>query len=98
MRPKIALVTSGVGTAYGGIGVVAHLIVSALRKDTDLSIWQHPASLPRMLRVVEELAGRIKAPRLGETCSGAAFIGSPAGIRSADRDQDERWQRPSFSC
>jgi len=51
VRPKIALVTSGVGTAYGGIGVVARLIVSALRKDTDLSVWQHPSSLPRMLRV-----------------------------------------------
>jgi hypothetical protein len=51
LRPKIALVTSGVGTAQGGIGVVAKLIVSALQKDTDVSVWQHPASLPRPLRV-----------------------------------------------
>ena len=71
---------------------------------TCLITWEHrcrprsDAPLPRMLRVVEELAGRIKAPRLGGTCSGAAFIGSPAGIRSADRDQDERWQLPNSSC
>jgi phosphatidyl-myo-inositol dimannoside synthase len=51
LRPKIALVTSGVGTAYGGIGVVAQLIVSALQKDTDVSVWQHPASWPRLLRI-----------------------------------------------
>lgn len=51
MRSKIALVTSGVGTAQGGIGVVAQLIVSALQKDTDVSVWEHPASLPRMLRI-----------------------------------------------
>jgi phosphatidylinositol alpha-1,6-mannosyltransferase len=51
LRPKIALVTSGVGTAHGGIGVVAQLIVSALQKDMDVSVWQHPASLPRPLRV-----------------------------------------------
>ena len=41
MRPKVALVTSGVGTAQGGIGVVAELIVSALQKDSDVSIWRH---------------------------------------------------------
>jgi phosphatidyl-myo-inositol dimannoside synthase len=51
LRSKIALVTSGVGTAQGGIGVVAQLIVSALRPDTDVSLWEHPASLPRMLRI-----------------------------------------------
>lgn len=51
MRPKIALVTSGIGTAHGGVGVVAQLIVSALQRDTDLSVWQHAASLPRALRV-----------------------------------------------
>jgi phosphatidylinositol alpha-1,6-mannosyltransferase len=44
-------VTSGIGTLQGGIGVVAELIVSALRTDTDVSVWQHPASLPRMLRI-----------------------------------------------
>ena len=51
LRPKIALVTSGFGTTYGGIGVVAQMIVSALEKDTDLSIWEHPAFWPRMLRI-----------------------------------------------
>jgi phosphatidyl-myo-inositol dimannoside synthase len=51
LRPKVALVTSGVGTAQGGIGVVAELMVSALHKDTDVSVWKHSASLPRVLRV-----------------------------------------------
>lgn len=51
MRSKIALVTSGIGTSQGGIGVVAELIVSALRTDTDVWVWEHPASLPRMLRI-----------------------------------------------
>jgi phosphatidylinositol alpha-1,6-mannosyltransferase len=51
LRSKIALVTSGIGTPQGGIGVVAELIVTALRSDTDVSVWEHPASLPRMLRI-----------------------------------------------
>ena len=50
MRHKVALVTSGLGTAHGGIAVVTQLIASALQKDTDVSVWQHPASLPRPLR------------------------------------------------
>jgi phosphatidylinositol alpha-1,6-mannosyltransferase len=58
LRPKISLVTSGVGSAHGGIGVVAQLIVSALQKDTDVSVWLHPASLPRLLRVAL-VAGRV---------------------------------------
>jgi phosphatidylinositol alpha-1,6-mannosyltransferase len=50
LPPMVALVTSGVGTAYGGIGVVADLIVSALKRDTDVRVWKHPASLPWLLR------------------------------------------------
>ena len=68
MPAKIALVTSGVGTAQGGIGVVAQLIVSALQKDTDVSVWEHPASLPRMLRIGltgwRALLGSLKRPDL----------------------------------
>ena len=68
MSAKIALVTSGVGTAQGGIGVVAQLIVSALQKDTDVSVWEHPASLPRMLRIGltgwRALLGSLKRPDL----------------------------------
>jgi glycosyltransferase involved in cell wall biosynthesis len=68
LRPKIALVTSGVGTAYGGIGVVAELIVSAFRKDAYVSVWQHPASLPRPFRVgligARVFFGSLKRPDL----------------------------------
>jgi phosphatidyl-myo-inositol dimannoside synthase len=51
VRPKIALVTSGLGTTHGGIGVVADLIVSALEKDSDISVWEHHAFWPRMARI-----------------------------------------------
>lgn len=68
MSSKVALVTSGVGTARGGIGVVAELMVSALRKDTDVYIWKHPASLPRMVRIGlaygRTLLGSFKRPDL----------------------------------
>ncbi|HEY6763813.1 MAG TPA: glycosyltransferase family 4 protein [Candidatus Sulfotelmatobacter sp.] len=51
MRPKIALVTSGLGTIHGGIGVVADLIVSALEKNSDISVWEHHAFWPRIVRI-----------------------------------------------
>jgi glycosyltransferase involved in cell wall biosynthesis len=50
-RPKIALVTSGLGTTHGGIGVVADLIVSALQVDSEISVWEHLAFWPRFLRI-----------------------------------------------
>jgi phosphatidylinositol alpha-1,6-mannosyltransferase len=51
VRPKIAIVTSGLGTRHGGIGVVADLIVSALEKDSDISVWEHHAFWPRVARI-----------------------------------------------
>jgi glycosyltransferase involved in cell wall biosynthesis len=51
VRPKIALVTSGLGTMHGGIGVVADLIFSALEKDADISVWEHHAFWPRLARI-----------------------------------------------
>ena len=51
MRPRIALVTSGIGTKHGGIGVVAELIVSALKDDSDLAVWEHHAFWPRFARI-----------------------------------------------
>jgi phosphatidylinositol alpha-1,6-mannosyltransferase len=51
LSSRVALVTSGVGTARGGIGVVAELMMSALRRDADVYVWQHPASWPRMVRI-----------------------------------------------
>jgi phosphatidyl-myo-inositol dimannoside synthase len=46
----VALVTSGLGTAYGGIGVVAESIRSALESYCTVCIWQHPPFWPRPVR------------------------------------------------
>ena len=66
VRPKIALVTSGIGTAHGGIGVVADLIVSALEKDCDISVWEHHAFWPRVARIPAAVGrtfwGSLKTP------------------------------------
>jgi phosphatidylinositol alpha-1,6-mannosyltransferase len=66
VRPKIALVTSGLGTRHGGIGVVADLIVSALEKDSDISVWEHHAFWPRVARIPAAVGrtfwGSLKTP------------------------------------
>jgi len=66
VRPRIALVTSGLGTAHGGIGVVAELIVSALEKDSDISVWEHYAFWPRVARIPAAVGrtfwGSLKTP------------------------------------
>ena len=66
VRSKIALVTSGLGTAHGGIGVVADLIVSALEKECDISVWEHPAFWPRLVRIPAAVGrtfwGSLKTP------------------------------------
>lgn len=51
MRPRIALVTSGLGTRHGGIGVVAKLIASALKEYSDTAVWEHHAFWPRFARI-----------------------------------------------
>ena len=56
MRKRVALVTSGLGTAYGGIGVVAKAIKSALDPYCRVSVWQHPPFWPRPLRVAKVAA------------------------------------------
>jgi len=53
LRKRVALVTSGLGTAYGGIGVVAKSIRSALVPYCDISVWQHPPFWPRWARVAK---------------------------------------------
>jgi glycosyltransferase involved in cell wall biosynthesis len=53
LRKRVALVTSGLGTAYGGIGVVAKSIKSALEPSCDVSVWQHPPFWPRLVRVAK---------------------------------------------
>jgi len=66
VRPRIALATSGLGTAHGGIGVVADLIVSSLEKDSDISTWEHHAFWPRFARIPaavgRTLLGSLKPP------------------------------------
>jgi phosphatidyl-myo-inositol dimannoside synthase len=66
VRPRIALVTSGIGTKHGGIGVVAELIVSALSDYSDLAVWEHRAFWPRFARIPAAVGtaffGSLKTP------------------------------------
>jgi phosphatidylinositol alpha-1,6-mannosyltransferase len=66
VRPRIVLVTSGIGTKHGGIGVVAQLIVSALEDHADLAVWEHHAFWPRFARIPAAvgtaLLGSLKTP------------------------------------
>lgn len=52
-RKTAALVTSGLGTGYGGIGVVAQSIQSALEPYCRVLVWQHPPFWPRPLRIAK---------------------------------------------
>lgn len=42
--------TSGLGTAHGGIGVVSQSILKALAGEHEVALWRHPVALPRFLR------------------------------------------------
>ena len=50
LRRKVVLVTSGLGTAHGGIGVVSQSILKALASEHEVALWRHPVTLPRFLR------------------------------------------------
>ncbi|MFI5089223.1 MAG: glycosyltransferase family 4 protein [Terriglobales bacterium] len=50
LRRKVVLVTSGLGTAHGGIGVVSQSILKALAGEHEVALWRHPVALPRPLR------------------------------------------------
>jgi len=50
LRRKVVLVTSGLGTPHGGIGVVSQSILKALSQQHDVTLWRHPVALPRFLR------------------------------------------------
>ncbi len=50
---RVALVTSGLGTVYGGIGVVARAMQASLQPYCDVSVWQHPPFWPRPLRIAK---------------------------------------------
>jgi glycosyltransferase involved in cell wall biosynthesis len=66
LRPQIALVTSGIGTTHGGIGVVAGLIVSALEGHARITVWEHHAFWPRFARIPaavgQAFLGSLKTP------------------------------------
>jgi phosphatidylinositol alpha-1,6-mannosyltransferase len=68
LRQKIALVTSGLGTKYGGIGVVAESIKAALDPFCEVGVWQHPPFWPWLLRVSKLAAhafvGSLRSPDL----------------------------------
>ena len=50
---RVALVTSGLGTAHGGIGVVAQSIKAALEPYCEVVVWRHPPFWPRLLRIAK---------------------------------------------
>jgi len=56
LQKRVALVTSGLGTAYGGIGVVAKSIKSALEPYCKVLVWQHPPFWPRPVRITRVAA------------------------------------------
>jgi phosphatidylinositol alpha-1,6-mannosyltransferase len=53
LQKRVVLVTSGLGTAYGGIGVVAKSIKCALEPYGKVSVWQHPPYWPRLVRIAK---------------------------------------------
>jgi len=59
----MALVTSGLGPRFGGIGVVAASIADAFAVDADISIWRHHPDWPAYLRSIAYL-GRAMAGAL----------------------------------
>jgi glycosyltransferase involved in cell wall biosynthesis len=54
--PRAVLVTSGLGTAFGGIGVVSEVVSGALAKTSTLTICRHHHRWPRLLRGTELVA------------------------------------------
>lgn len=68
LRKRVALVTSGLGTEYGGVGVVAKSINSALEPFCDVCVWRHPPFWPRFARLakvsVQVLLGSLHPPDL----------------------------------
>jgi phosphatidylinositol alpha-1,6-mannosyltransferase len=51
-RPRVALVTSGLGPRFGGIGVVCRAVADAFAADADITIWRHHPDWPAYIRSV----------------------------------------------
>ncbi|NUQ76611.1 MAG: glycosyltransferase family 4 protein [Polyangiaceae bacterium] len=52
-RLRVMLVTSGLGNAQGGIGVVAEMIAEVLYENTDVLILRHHYEWPRPVRIAD---------------------------------------------
>ena len=51
-QPHVALVTSGLGNALGGIGVVAESMHAALGRFADVELWRHDLTRERRVRLL----------------------------------------------
>ena len=92
-RRHFVLVTSGMGTAHGGIGVVSEMILSAMQGASRVSVWNHPVGLPRLARIsilaAQALVGR--NPILGIVMSDKLPT-SPENIHTRFAIDDAWWQ------
>src|SRR5687768_12979511 len=65
-KPRMALVTSGLGPTLGGVGVVSAAIAEALASETDVAIWRHRADWPPRIRaaglILRAAAGSFRPP------------------------------------
>jgi glycosyltransferase involved in cell wall biosynthesis len=65
-KPRMALVTSGLGPSFGGVGVVCAEIANALAPEADITIWRHRPDWPSGIRaaavVLRALVGSVRPP------------------------------------
>ena len=57
----MALITSGFGPAFGGIGVVSAAIARAMARDVEVVVWRHHPNWPRFLRTTALIARALPA-------------------------------------
>jgi len=58
---RVVIATSGIGNRFGGIGVVAELMVQAFAPFGDVRVVQHRAELPRVTRIARFGAELLRA-------------------------------------
>src|SRR5689334_17311381 len=65
-RPRVALVTSGLGPTLGGIGVVSATFAAALGRDAHVVVWRHRPTWPSGVRslalLLRVMAGSLNPP------------------------------------